>query len=341
MRALVCLPDHKVDWRELSDEQIVARVGKLVGNSATNPAVLGYFLMDEPGVKFFPALSKAVAAVKKLAPGKLAYINLYPNYATLGAPDLSQIGTANYSEYLERYVSEVKPQFISYDNYQVQFSGDFKDAKIGGNYYVNLLEVRRVALKHDLPFWNIVSSNEIRPPTPVPSPANMLLQAYTTLAAGGRGLTWYTYYVGGYHYAPIDKTGHRTITWAYLKMVNDQVKVLGPMMNRMKNTGVYFSSPAPAASLPALPGRLVQAIGSAPSAPAMIGEFSGPSGENYVMVVNLSLERSAKFTIKTTASAQAMRYFSPIDGSLAPAGDDGSLWLAAGQGTLIQLQPRL
>src|SRR5437868_14978000 len=26
VRALVCLPDHKVDWRELSDEQIVARV---------------------------------------------------------------------------------------------------------------------------------------------------------------------------------------------------------------------------------------------------------------------------------------------------------------------------
>src|SRR5438874_11281072 len=59
VRALVCLPDHKVDWRELSDDQIVARVEKLVGNSATNPAVLGYFLMDEPGVKFFPALGKA------------------------------------------------------------------------------------------------------------------------------------------------------------------------------------------------------------------------------------------------------------------------------------------
>ena len=68
-----------------------------------------------------------------------------------------------------------------------------------------LLEVRRVAQKHDLPFWNIVSGNQIRKQTTIPSPANMAFQAYTTLAAGGRGVSWFKYYQDGYACAPIDK----------------------------------------------------------------------------------------------------------------------------------------
>ena len=57
-------------------------------------------------------------------------------------------------------------------------------------------------------------------------PADTLLQAYVSLAAGARGLTWYTYYGGDYEYAPVDKTGHRTATWSYLRMVNEQVRAL-------------------------------------------------------------------------------------------------------------------
>jgi hypothetical protein len=51
-------------------------------------------------------------------------------------------------------------------------------------YYRDLIEVGRVASKHGLPFWNVVASNQIRNFTPIPSPANLAFQAYTTLAAG-------------------------------------------------------------------------------------------------------------------------------------------------------------
>src|SRR2546423_15705532 len=107
---------------------------------------------------------------------------------------------------------------------------DLKNAAVAESYYDNLLEVRRVALESGLPFWNIVSSNQIRPNTPPPSPANLLFQAYTTLAAGGKGVTWYTYYSGGYKYSAVDDQGRRTATWSYLRMVNEQVRVLGPVM---------------------------------------------------------------------------------------------------------------
>jgi hypothetical protein len=322
-----------VKWRELSDEQIVAAVRRMVDESRGSKEVAGYFLTDEPGAGEFPALAKAVAAVKQLAPGKLAYINLFPSD---GTPE--QLGTASYTEYLERYVAEVRPQFLCYDNYQVHWSEDQENRALSATFYTNLVEVRRVALKHGLPFWQIVCSNQLRPGMVVPSPANLLLQAYTTLAAGASGVTWYTYFAGGYHYAAVDKSGHPTATWAYLKMVNDQLRVLGPMLRTMKSTGVYFATPGPDPSLPTLPGKVIEAIAS--ESPAMVGEFTSEKDDGrYAMVVNLSLERSAKLALTFPVPKGSPTVISPVDGSLKPLsslGDGNSIWLAPGQGALIK-----
>ena len=192
-------------------------------------------------------------------------------------------------------------------------------------------------MEHDLPFWNIVSSNRITPAATIPSPANLLLQAYTTLAAGAEGLTWYTYYSTGYLYSPIDKAGHRTTTWSYLKMVNDQVKVLAPILQPLKSTGVYFTTPSvvpPTSQLPALPGNLVKSI-TCPT-PLMIGEFTGDHGEQYAMIVNLSLRDSAQFKLTPTSAHAELSQVSPVDGSLSPLDPGNTLWLAAGQGVLVR-----
>src|SRR5688572_26586044 len=336
LKAIVRPAGHPIKWPTLSDEQIFAVVKEMVDESRHSAAVVGYFIVDEPGVQQFPALGKAVAAVKKLAPGKLAYINLYPDYATIGAPSLSQLGTPNYTEYLERYVNEVKPQFISYDNYRILMSDDLRKPQVAESYFANLLEVRRVAQKHNLPFWNICSSNQIRPITPPPSPANFALQAYTTLAAGYHNLTWFTYYSRSYGYAPISKNGQRTATWTYLQMVNKQVATLGPIMRKLKSTGVYFTSPAPQKSLPMLPGKIIEAVES--PTPLMIGEFEAADGTKYAMIVNLGLDRSSKIKIKTVGTPSTLQHFSPADGSQHPLEADNMLWLTAGQGVLILLR---
>lgn len=323
------------DWKKLSDQEIERRVKSMIDASGSSRAVMGYFIMDEPGAMDFPALAKAVAAVKKHAPGKLAYINLFPDYATLGATDASQLGTASYHEYLERFVKEVKPQMISYDNYMVQDSNDLDNRGLAASYYHNLLEIRRVAQEHNLPYLNIVSANQIRPQTPVPSPANLMFQAYTTLAAGYRGVTWYTYYSRGYHYAPIDDAGKKTLTWAYLQEVNRQVAALAPVMSRLKSTGVFFSAPGPVDGLPLLPGGLVESVTC--GTPLMIGEFEHQEGQRYVMVVNLSLKTSAKFTLKLKHAEECIGTVSTMDGSLANFDQQNGLWLAAGQGVLLKL----
>lgn len=321
--------------RNDAGEEIDEWLKRMVKASGGNPAVKGYFIMDEPGAKDFPMLARAVAAVKKYAPGKLAYINLFPDYATIGATDKSQLGTSNYTEYLERFVNEVKPQAISYDNYMVQMSQDLKETNRAASYYRNLLEVRRVALKYNLPYLNIVSANQVRPFTTIPSPANLAFQAYTTLAAGYRGVGWYTYYESGYHYAPISKAGQRSLTWEYLKEVNRQVATLAPVMSRLRSTGVFFTPPAPVTGLPLLPGILVESLTS--TEPMMIGEFKDAEGNVYAMVVNLSLERSAKFIMQTKSQVREIGIVSAVDASVSPFDPKAGLWLVAGAGALLKL----
>ena len=335
------------NWKNLSDDDIDRGIRLMVEKSGNGKAVLGYTIMDEPGAAAFPKLAKAVAAVKKYAPGKLAHINLYPNYATLGAPDTSQIGTPTYREYLERFVKEVQPQFLCYDNYMVEFSDDLRDAGKAALYYANLLEVRQVAREHHLPFWNAVSCNQIRKFTPIPSPANLAFQVYTTLAAGGRGIHWFKYHQDAYDYAPIDRSGHKTETWRYLQTVNHQIGTLGPIMSRLESTGVYFTSPPPAKSLPLLPGRIVNNVQSrastrgksdaAPS-PVMVGEFKDEHGGDYVMLVNLSLSQSLNLKLETMRPYKSKQVYSAENGRLFPLDEPDGHWLVAGQGILIKLE---
>ena len=321
--------------RTISDADIDARVRDMVKAAGKSSTVKGFFLIDEPGVRDFPMLGKAVAALKKHAPGKFAYINLFPDYATIGARDKSQLGTTNYTEYLERFVNEVKPQFVSYDNYMVEMSMDLKDTNRAASYYRNLLEVRRVAQKYNLPFLNIVTANQIRPYTTIPSPANMAFQAYTTLAAGYRGVGWYTYYEVGYHYAPIDKNGERTQTWYSLREVNRQITTLAPVLSRLKSTGVFFTSPTPTEGLPVLPGKVVTQIAS--SEPMMVGEFVDSNGAEYVMIVNLSLERSAKINVSFAGKGQAIELVSNATGALMEFDQSNGYWLVAGSGVLLKV----
>lgn len=75
------------DWMKMSDQQIDDYVKKMVKDAGKSKAIVGYHICDEPSSLAFPKLAVVVAAVRKYAPGKLATINLYPNYATLWTLD--------------------------------------------------------------------------------------------------------------------------------------------------------------------------------------------------------------------------------------------------------------
>lgn len=325
-------PIVKRGGKHLTDAELDRKVRELAEQTRGSRACMGYFICDEPGASQFEYLGKVVAAIRRHAPGKLAYINLFPSYAIPGKAPGSQLEAKDFTTYLEEYVAKVKPQFISYDNYMVEYSQDLRDAKTAANYFHDLIEVRRVALKHGLPFWNIVTCVQIRPATTTPSPANLLLQGWTTVAAGGRGVSWYKYEQKGYLYCPIDISHGRTATWSYLQMVNSQLKVIGPIVSRMKSNGVYFTSPAETGH--GLPGKFVRKLSA--DAPLMIGEFaSQEDAVDHLVLVNLSLERSAKINLKELPPVSNLEEYSPADGHLSKCGM--SLYLPAGQGVLLKI----
>jgi len=95
--AAIVIPDPVIlspkDWGKMTIQEIEAKIKLIAERTAQSPAVLGYFITDEPGASDFPALAQAVKAVKRHAPGKLAYINLFPDYATRGEVGRSQLET--------------------------------------------------------------------------------------------------------------------------------------------------------------------------------------------------------------------------------------------------------
>ena len=148
-------------------------------------------------------------------------------------------------------------------------------------------------------------------------------------------MTYFTYYAARYKTAPIDNEGRRTVNWSYLKMVNEQLRVIGPIMRRLKSTGVYFTQPADP-SLKTLPGEIIAALRSV--TPIMVGEFAHrEDGSRYVMLVNCGPAQTTEISIAQHAPGYTLSQVSPVDGSLIPVNLGDLLWLAAGQGVLLKL----
>ena len=76
-----------------------------------SPACWGYSIADEPGTAAFPSLASRVATLRTQRPGRLAYINLFPKYATP-----TQLGAPQYAEYLQLLFDLVQLHVLSMDH---------------------------------------------------------------------------------------------------------------------------------------------------------------------------------------------------------------------------------
>lgn len=316
---------HVGDAEALLDQaEIGKRVQEIVDRAKGSKAVYGYYLRDEPSTMPFPGLGKWAAAFERAAPGKLPYINLFPNYAS---PE--QLGAKSYDDYLEAFAKTVNPKFLSYDNYSLMDDGSLR-----GGYFQNLESVRAAALRHNLPFWNIVLGNA-HFSYAEPSPSGLRFQAYTSLAYGARGLSYFTYFapnVGNYRLAAIDQFGNKTPTWDMLRNVNLQIHTLGPTYLKLKSINVFHHPNVPEGCSRIATSKL---LASVEGGSLLVGEFEGPGGQPYAMVVNKDLHKSTWFSVKFKSAGRIDRV-SAYTGDTGPWGGE-DCWLAAGQGMLLCL----
>ena len=68
-----------------------------------HPALYAYFITDEPNAAQFPALGRLVAYLRERDPAHLAYINLFPTYATNEQLGNTGDTVTAYREHLRQY----------------------------------------------------------------------------------------------------------------------------------------------------------------------------------------------------------------------------------------------
>jgi hypothetical protein len=169
-----------------------------------------------------------------------------------------------------------------------------------------------------------------------PTQYTLNFQAYTTLAYGARGLSYFAYFahkVGNYRLAAVDQFGDKTPTWDNLKRVNLQIHKLGPTYVKLKSVNVFHHPDVPEGC----PGiSMSKHLSELSGGSFVAGEFEGPNGKPYVMVVNKDWHKSAAFDIKFKKEGRIM-FTNPYTGDVEPWGGE-NVWLMPGQGMLLSVE---
>jgi hypothetical protein len=318
-----------------SDGEIHEHFAQLQREIGDNPAALGFFLRDEPAAALMPGLGKLAASLREAMPGKWPYVNLFPYRVS---PE--RLGTPDYDSYVRMLVKTIGQPFLSYDNYSL-VGGEMLDS-----FYTNLDIVRRLGLETKTPFWNCILANS-HFNYMEPSDATFNLQVYSTLAYGGRGIQYFTYFapaIGNYRLAAVDQFGNHTPTWDMLRRINNQIHALAPTLIRLHSTGVYHYPDVPDQAQPLSASKLVESVEMTQryvrppvAGRFLIGEFEDDRQRPYFLIVNKDLKNSFQFRIHLRQDGRKLIRISPYSGQEEPFGREMD-WLAPGAGILFRVE---
>ena len=289
----------------------------LIDRVKSHPALEAYHLGDEPGAGAFPGLGKLVAYLRERDPAHLAYINLYPTYANeqqlevsadaaerakVGIPlNFAGVGTDDktvlrYREHLRKFVEIVKPDLISYDHYHFLKRATNGAPTDGKQYFLNLGLIRLAALEARKPFLNIIQANTIEKHWRLPNATEMRWLVFTTMAYGGRGISYFTYW-GPPAYNGLYVDGKPSSRVADVAALNAEIAKFGPALMKLDSVAVYQTGRLPygAEAIPA--ESPVQIIGSGEFVLGLFGKGQVP---NAFMVVNRNYRQASTAALKVT-----------------------------------------
>jgi hypothetical protein len=309
--------------------------GEPVETWPEGPACWGYSLRDEPNASDFPALREQVDAVRRHHPGKLAYINLFPNYA-----NEQQLGAKTYEEHVRRFAEEVGTDVLSFDHYPLMRPDrDSRDA-----YCQNLEVFRQCALDAGVPFWNFFNTMPYGPHSD-PTEAQLRWQVFTSAAYGAKGVLYFCYWTptggefpkGG---AIITADGRPTRHYDQARRINAKLKRLGPTLMKLTSTNVIRIEPGEN-SADRLKGTPLRSL---TNGDYLIGVFDHADGREAVLLNNYHFAYTAWPTVEFNADPAKIAEVDPQTGKEIPLRDDSpamegmQLSLDAGEGRLFLIQ---
>jgi hypothetical protein len=306
-----------------TDDAARKRIDAIVADYASHPAFAGYFIGDEPGAGAFPALAETFAYLAEKDPEHPAYVNLYPNYCPPHG-----LGTATYDEYIQRWLTQLKPAILSYDHYHFMSKSDRP------GFFANLEVVRREALKAKVPFWQIallINHFDYR----LPTEAEKRFEAMQTLVFGGKGFMYFTYWQPGKDWgtAIIQLDGTRTHQYDEVKRINHDIQAIGKHLLDATSTSVFeYGQPGDTMNT----GHDVVRF----DGPHItVGLFDGPGETRYAMFANRDYRKPAEAPVKLDTRGKPVQHLDRKTGQWRDVAlEDGKvkLKIAAGDGELYR-----
>jgi hypothetical protein len=306
----------------------------LIARVRTHPALYAYFITDEPNASTFVFWGKLVAHLRERDRAHLAYLNLFPTYASneqLG--NKGDLVTA-YREHLRQYLDIVKPALISYDHYQFAVSRDHDQ------YFLNLSLIQRAAQEAGLPFLNIVQACTWTPSMRIPNPDELRYLVHTTAAYGAQGVSYYVYCHPGHSGGIALPDGTPTPLFQELKSANREFVALAKELQSFQLLGAGHTAMKEPGCTP-LAVEAAFRIEAGKSSPHPRGFlltcFGLQTQPTRACVVNLDYTTNASATLIGPTNLET---FDATKGTWTPAnGRLVELRLRPGEGKLVRLQP--
>jgi len=279
----------------LDDPNRREQLNALIARVSKHPALYSYHLIDEPSASQFPALGRLVAYLRQRDPSHLAYINLFPTYASN-----EQLGTEGdvvtaYKKHLRLYVEQVKPSLISYDHYQFRLKGD------SDQYFLNLAMIRRAAQEAGVPFLNIVQACTWAPDAMrIPNSNELRYLVYSTLAYGAQGISYYVYAHPNHHGSLVGLDGIPGPLYHAVKSYNRQFVAIARELQPLRSLGVYHTSMREPGCVPLPPDAAFHIDSSGPAASPrgfLLGFFGATERPTHAVVVNLDYTAEVKVSL--------------------------------------------
>jgi len=194
------------DTRIYDNEDI--DIGALTREYSAFPSFVGNMIKDEPGVEELPHIRRLYDKFRAQTPGKDAYINLLPMYASAaqlkygaGVQSIDYYDTPNttYGEHLDAYCRMFDTPYICVDVYPCRTAPDGITRTIYPGYLENLSQIAHFCRKYDRQLWIMVQSLVWYAGATPPDETDLRWQFYTVMAFGAQAI---------FHYCLATPPGH-------------------------------------------------------------------------------------------------------------------------------------
>ena len=214
-------------------EEMLHEVDRVVQKYRDDPNLIGYWICDEPYPAAYPNIATVVRRIRQEDPN--------PSHGCL-----INIGDDEYTtdENVEDFLNTTGVGVLCYDRYNFFNGYDRNDL-----YFERLVMMRRHALKHHIPFYNIVQAVGTNGTSVswdsagdgehldwrTPSPAEHRWLAYSSMAYGVHGIVWFHWDAADWG---VVENPDRDVIYPSLQSINAEIRSLGPVLFHLTTTHV-------------------------------------------------------------------------------------------------------